>query len=137
MTYDKDEHISILANQLRRGNVIAFLGAGISKTYTDELTGKTYRGLPGAQEIVDDLVNKKGYLSSDMTFEQAFFAIKSKESRNEVERIIEDYIDLPTLNPLPAHHLLADMSFSAFVTTNYDELLEKLNIMIDLMVAEN
>lgn len=125
MAYDKNEHISILANQLRQGNLIAFLGAGVSRTYKDESTGKIYRGLPTAREIVNDLANRKEYIDANMTFEQAFFLIKLKESRNEVNRILEDYINTPTLSPLPAHQLLADMSFSAFVTTNYDQLLEK------------
>lgn len=125
MTYDKTEHISILANQLRSGNIIAFLGAGVSRTYKDELTGKVYRGLPTATEIVKNLAQEKSYVNSNMTFDQALFMIKIKEGRNEVERILEDYIDVPTLAPLPAHRLLADMSFSAFVSTNYDEMLEK------------
>lgn len=125
MVYNKNEHISILADQLRQGNVIAFLGAGISRTYQDEHTGKVYRGLQTANEIVCDLAQKKEYINSGMLFDQALFMIKLKESRNEVERILEDYIDIPTLNPLPAHQLLADMSFSAFITTNYDQLLEK------------
>ena len=125
MTYDKNEHISILANQLRNGNIIAFLGAGISRSYKDELTGKIYRGIPTAKEIVDDLANKKSYINTNMTFDQALFMIKVKEGRNEVERILEEFIDVPPLTPLPAHRLLVDMSFSAFVTTNYDEMLEK------------
>ena len=125
MTYDKNEHISILANQLRNGNIIAFLGAGVSRSYKDELTGKVYRGIPAAKEIVDDLANEKSYINTNMTFDQSLFMIKVKEGRNEVERILEEFIDMPTLTPLPAHRLLADMSFSAFVTTNYDEMLEK------------
>lgn len=125
MAYFEDENISILANQLRKGNLIAFLGAGISRTYRDELTGKEYRGLPTAKEIVSDLLSKKKYLNANMSFDQALFMIKLKEGRSEVEKILEEYIDIPTLNSLPAHYLLADMSFSAFLTTNYDRLLEK------------
>ena len=109
MTYDKNEHISILANQLRNGNIIAFLGAGISRSYKDELTGKIYRGIPTAKEIVDDLANKKSYINTNMTFDQALFMIKVKEGRNEVERILEEFIDVPPLTPLPAHRLLVDM----------------------------
>lgn len=121
----EDEAISILTSQLRQGNLVAFLGAGISKTYKDELTGKIYRGLPTAKEIVGNLLDKKRYLNADMSFDQALFRIKLKEGRGEVERVLEEYIDVPTLAPLPAHYLLADMSFSAFMTTNYDQLLEK------------
>lgn len=125
MTNNKNEYISILADQLRKGNVIVFLGAGISRTFKDEHTGKEYRGLPSAKEIVKDLADSKEYIEPNMRFDQALFMVKLKEGRNEVERILEDYIDVPTLNPLPAHQLLADMSFSAFITTNYDQLLEK------------
>lgn len=125
MAYFEDENISILASQLRKGNLIAFLGAGISRTYRDEHTGKVYRGLPTAKEIVSDLLSKKKYLNADMSFDQALFMIKLKEGRSEVEKLLEEYIDIPTLDSLPAHYLLADMSFSAFITTNYDRLLEK------------
>lgn len=125
MAHFEDEDISILTSQLRQGNLVAFLGAGISKTYEDEYTGKIYRGLPTAMEIVSDLIDKKRYISANMSFEQALFMVKLKEGRGEVERVLEEYIDVPTLNPLPAHYLLADMSFSAFITTNYDQLLEK------------
>lgn len=125
MAYFEDENTSILAGQLRQGNLVAFLGAGISRTYKDEYTGKVYRGLPTAKEIVKDLLDKKKYLNADMSFEQALFMVKLKEGRSEIQKILEEYIDIPTLDSLPAHYLLADMSFSAFITTNYDQLLEK------------
>ncbi len=125
MTHFNQENTSILADQLRKGALVAFLGAGISRTYKDEHTGKVYRGLPAAREIVNDLLNRKKYLNANMSFEQAFFMIKLKEGRSEVEKILEEYLDIPTLDSLPAHYLLADMSFSAFITTNYDQLLEK------------
>lgn len=125
MEAEKKENISILASKLRKGDVIVFLGAGVSKTYEDPITGKVYRGVPVAKEIVNDLASKKEYISLNMPFDQAFFMIKLKEGRNEVERVLEDYVDMPTINPLPAHQLLADMSYTAFITTNYDCLLEK------------
>lgn len=117
--------IPILADKLRQGNVVAFLGAGASRTYVDDRSGKTYPGLPSASEIVQSLSKKKPYINENMSFPQVMFMVKQVENRNEVERILEDHIDAPTLNPLPVHQLLADMSFSAFITTNYDRLLEK------------
>lgn len=117
--------IPILADKLKQGNVVAFLGAGASRTYVDDRSGKTYPGLPSASEIVQSLSKDKPYINESMSFPQAMFMVKHVEGRNEVGRILENYVDAPTLNPLPVHQLLADMSFSAFITTNYDRLLEK------------
>lgn len=125
MAYENDEFLSILSNQIRQGNLIVFLGAGLSRTYTDTTTGKTYYGIPAAREIIENISKEKVYISQDMSFEQAFFMIKNREGRTEVERVLEDYVDIPTLKPLPAHELLAEMSFPAFITTNFDGLLEK------------
>lgn len=116
---------SILANKLREGNLVAFLGAGASRTYIDSDTGKKYDGLPGANEMVTDIARKKPYINSAMTFEQAFFMIKNREGRAELERVLQGYIDLPHILPLPSHDLLANMPFSAFMTTNFDQLMER------------
>lgn len=124
MEHNNTEIISILSNQLKQGNMVAFLGAGVSRTYINDQTGAVHRGLPASKEIVENLSKKKAYLERDMSFDQALFMVKLKEGRSEVERILEDYINVSTLPPLPAHQLLSDMPFSAFITTNFDRLLE-------------
>jgi translation initiation factor 2B subunit (eIF-2B alpha/beta/delta family) len=119
------DYFEILATKLKNGELAAFLGAGISKTYKDPRTGKTYQGLLDASSIVERLVEKKSYLTKDLSFGQAFFLLKNQEGRTELERNILDFIDKPGISPLPAHELLANMPFSVFLTTNFDSLTEK------------
>lgn len=120
-----DEYCKLLSDKLKQGDVIAFLGSAVSKTYKDRRTNKTYFGIKMASEIVKDLSEKKMYIKPDMNFEQAFFSIKYKEERNEVERLLQGYIKTHNMNPLPAHSILAGLDFSAYLTTNFDNLLEK------------
>lgn len=120
-----EEYFELLATKLKKGDLAAFLGAGVSRTYKDPRTGKNYYGILGGSAIVEKLAQKKMYLSNDLSFEQAFFLLKHKEGRSELERIIQDFIDKPAINPLPAHELLANMPFSVFLSTNFDTLMEK------------
>jgi translation initiation factor 2B subunit (eIF-2B alpha/beta/delta family) len=119
------EYFELLATKLKSGNLAAFLGAGVSKTYSDVCAKKCYQGLLSASDIVKELIQEKKYLTEDLSFEQAFFLIKKKEGRIELENIIRRLIDKPGTHPLPAHKLLANMPFSAFLTTNFDTLTEK------------
>ncbi len=120
-----DEYCNLLSDKLKQGDLIAFLGSAVSKTYKDERTNKTYLGIKMASEIVKDLSEKKTYIKPNMNFEQAFFTVKYKEERNEVERLLQGYINVHNINPLPAHSILSDLGFSAYLTTNFDNLLEK------------
>lgn len=121
---DINEICNILADKIEKGNAIAFLGAAVSKEYKDQRTGKVYKGIKTANEIVKDLKSKKHYIKEDMGFEKAFFSIKYNEGRNELERILCEYTNIP-IDPLPAHNLLAELDFSTYMTTNFDCLMEK------------
>jgi translation initiation factor 2B subunit (eIF-2B alpha/beta/delta family) len=113
-----------LAENLREGNLVAIVGAGLSLPYTDPESERTYPGLPGARHLVS-LLAKRAYISSDMLFDQACFLYKKREGRADLERFLLGELDRPGISPLPAHHLLASMPFSSFVTTNFDVLLER------------
>lgn len=118
-----------LSFKLKDGNLVAFAGAGVSKTFTEKGSGKIYEGIPTASEIVKSLATELRYIDVDMPFEKAFFLIKKSEGKQGVIRRLENYINRKNINPLPAHDLLASMPFSAFLTTNFDTLLERaLNI---------
>lgn len=125
MITDSSTAITLLADKLHQGDLVVFLGAGASRTYVDTRNGKTFPGIPAAGEIVQQLVKSKPYVKDNMTFPQAMFMIKKTEHRNEVERILEDAIDNPTLVPLPVHRHLAVLPFSAYITTNYDRFIEE------------
>lgn len=116
-----------LAQLLRDGNLAAFVGAGVSKTYVDKTTNRIFSGIPTANEIVEDLKKKVPYIDekNKITFERAFFLIKNHEGRQGLERRILSYIDRRNVRSLPAHELLASMPFSVYLTTNFDNLLER------------
>lgn len=114
-----------LSFKLKDGNLAAFTGAGISKTFTEKGTGKIYEGIPTASEIVKSLAVELRYINESMPFEKAFFLMKKNESRQGVIRRLEGFIDRKNINPLPAHGLLASMPFTAYLTTNFDTLLER------------
>jgi translation initiation factor 2B subunit (eIF-2B alpha/beta/delta family) len=120
-----DEALDILCDNLRKGNLTAFLGAGISRTFNDESNGKTYRGMPTASEVLDSVRSKKKYIPDGLSFDQAFFLVKEKESRSVLQQLICGYYDAAGAKPLPAHTILASLPFKSYVTTNFDLLLEK------------
>lgn len=116
-----------LAEQLKDKNLAAFIGAGVSCTYTDLSTKRQFSGIPTAGEIVTDLQKRVTYLKDekDLTFERAFFLIRNHEGRQGLEQRILGYVDKKNVSPLPAHDLLSTLPFSAYLTTNFDVLLEK------------
>lgn len=120
-----DTIVSLLGDKLKAGDVVAFVGAGVSRTYHDDSRGSEFPGLPSASEMVSVLAQQKHYIDPKMSFPKAMFMIKKYERRPELERCLVEQLSIPTLQPLPAHDLLAQMPFSAFITTNYDCLLEK------------
>lgn len=116
-----------LADHLKDRNVAAFIGAGVSREYTDSCTNRVFSGIPTAYEIVSDLKDKVSYIKPEkqLTFEQAFFLVKRHEGRQGLEKRLLGYINKRNVSPLPAHDLLSWLPFSAYLTTNFDMLLEK------------
>lgn len=114
-----------IAENLRTGNLVAVIGAGLSLPYQDPESKRSYPGLPGARQIVKGLSDRRAYISADMPFDEACFLFKKREGRSDLERVLTEELDKPGIPPLPAHQLLATMPFAGFVTTNYDTLLER------------
>jgi len=113
-----------LSDYLHEGSLVAFVGAGASRSYEDPASGQTFPGLMTASEIVQDLDRKRGYINADMGFLEACFLFKQQEGRVGLERYLQECIDRPAIKPLPAHVILANTPFAAYVTTNYDRLME-------------
>lgn len=114
-----------LVDNLRQENLVAFLGAGVSRMYTDPNTKRMYPGLPTASEIVATMAERYPEIDGDLSFIEACFLYKKKYSRGALEIFLLEQIDRPVIKPLPAHVILANLSFAAFITTNYDDLLER------------
>ena len=113
-----------LVEQLRQGNLIAFLGAGVSLPYHDVESGTQYGGLVSASKLVFEMAKTRSYIDENMPFHEACFLYKQHEGRSGLELFLSSHLDRPTLKPLPAHYLLSALPFASVITTNYDTLVE-------------
>jgi translation initiation factor 2B subunit (eIF-2B alpha/beta/delta family) len=113
-----------LVEQVRSGNVVAFVGAGASRTYIDT-GGRQFNGVPGAAQMTAELSSRRQTIPLGSSFIEACFLFKSLGGRAELERFLTEHVDRAGLMPLPAHTLLSALPFSAYITTNYDRLLEQ------------
>jgi translation initiation factor 2B subunit (eIF-2B alpha/beta/delta family) len=119
------DELEQLAGQLRSGNLVAFVGAGASRTFRDETSGREWPGLPAGDEIAEAMKSERTYIGEHHTLPQACFLWKMREGRGNLERFLLSQLDRTNVQPLPAHTLLAYLAFSAYFTTNYDLLLER------------
>jgi translation initiation factor 2B subunit (eIF-2B alpha/beta/delta family) len=119
------DQLEQLASQLRNGNLVAFVGAGASRTFRDDTSGREWPGLPGGSEIVARMVQERSYIGDYHTLPQACFLWKIREGRGSLEKFLLSQLDRTNVEPLPAHTLLAYLAFSAYFTTNHDTLLER------------
>jgi translation initiation factor 2B subunit (eIF-2B alpha/beta/delta family) len=117
--------ISCLVDALRDGSLVAFVGSGASQTYTDPQIHHTYAGLPASGDIVRTMAERRKYIGKSLSFPEACFLLKRQESRGQLEKLLLEAFDRPVVKPLPAHVILANLPFTAFITTNYDQLLER------------
>lgn len=113
-----------IVEHLRDGSLVAFLGAGASRAYLDAGSGQHFTGIPSGSDVVKAMAERRQYIEPSMTFKQACFLFKAKEDRGALERFLVEVLDKPVVDPLPAHRIAADLPFCAFVTTNFDPLLE-------------
>ena len=58
-----------------------------------------------------------------MPFEKACFLYKEEYKRFGLSKLLENTYG-EKMNPLPAHLMLAELPFSAYISMNYDVLLE-------------
>jgi translation initiation factor 2B subunit (eIF-2B alpha/beta/delta family) len=119
------EQLTQLADALRSGGLVAFVGAGASTTFHDSGSGREWIGLPVAKQIVGDMSRERPYVGEHHTFPQACFLWKMREGRGSLEKFLLSRLDKPNIKPLPSHTLLANLPFAAYFTTNFDTLLER------------
>jgi len=119
---EKQDCYRVLSEKIHEGNCIAFIGAGVSRSYSYQ--GREYQGIPMASELVNIWKASRNFLSETKNLEEASFLIKYYEGRQGLEKSLKKEID-KSISPLPAHNLLANIDFSCFVSMNFDTLLEK------------
>ena len=110
-----------LRNSLSAGNVVAFVGAGMSAG----------AGLPGWYGLIKELSSRVGYAlppaewaSSETLIDAAQYYI-NKEGLYSLIAFLKDRLDTTDKSPTRAHQALARLPVSTIFTANYDNLLER------------
>lgn len=113
-----------IARHINNQNLVALIGAGVSRSWIDPDTGRSWPGLPAASDVVAEIAKIQGK-GAELTFPEACFMYKRDHGRPSLERLLLDSLDRGTIQPLPAHSLLAGFSLPMYLTANYDTLLER------------
>jgi hypothetical protein len=124
--------------ELQSGDVILFLGAGLSKN----------SGLPDWFQLTKPLADAIQYrlpaLEADINNEHLVVAAQyyeNKFGRNGVVRYLRRQLDTTGISPSSAHYLLTLLPVKSIFTTNYDNLMERtyqdLDRQVNLIVDES
>ncbi|MBB3086597.1 SIR2 family NAD-dependent protein deacylase [Geodermatophilus sabuli] len=121
-TWDLPQHLRDLADDLgeraRRGQLAAFVGAGVSAA----------AGLPTWEQLLTELAEQSGLDGglrkglARLPAQDAAALLARELGREQLESYVEERFG-PTRYAL-AHALIADLPVQEFVTTNYDPLVE-------------
>jgi hypothetical protein len=110
-----------LRSSLSAGNVVAFVGAGLSAG----------AGLPGWYALIKELSSRVGYelppaewTSSEILIDAAQYYI-NREGLFSLIAFLKDRLDTTGKSPTIAHQALARLPISTIFTANYDNLLER------------
>jgi hypothetical protein len=106
-----------LVEQLRKGNIMLFCGAGISISAN---------GLPSSGQLVQELAQRANLGdASKLDLPAVAQAYAGKKGIQNLIAYITDRIDNPRYKPLRTHELIAELPFKYLFTTNWDNLQEK------------
>ncbi len=114
----------ILAQSLREDRLIALVGSGASAMAKDKY--RDYRGLPTPSEFVESISHRYSYILPSMTFTDACDTLYKYERRAGLEDALLRYYRIPsTFEIPPAHRILSWLPFSLYITSNYDQFIER------------
>lgn len=137
-----------IADVLKKGQVIPFLGAGVNfgvrQPPDAKWTSNVCSFLPSGSELAHFLASKTGFPSNDehdlMDLAKVSSYFVETSARRRLRERLHDVFD-HDFSPCDIHSYLAEVSASSpllIVTTNYDDLIEqafkKLNRPFDLVV---
>jgi len=106
-----------LIEQLKKGNVVLFCGAGISISPG---------GLPSGKQLARELAERAGEPELvNASLPEVAQAYELKMGHQSLIEYIANRIDDPRYIPLRTHQLIAALPFTNIVTTNWDNLLEE------------
>jgi hypothetical protein len=110
-----------LKRDLLSGNVILFIGAGLSSGV----------GLPGWYSLIHELSQRVGYdlppakyATGDSLIDAAQYYVNCN-GLNSLVMVLKDRLDTTGIAPSEAHQALAQLPVSMVFTANYDDLLER------------
>lgn len=102
-----------LVEQLQRGNVVLFVGAGLS----------IGAGLPGWGALVRPLAERIGYSGDDLLKAAQYY--ENRNGRHALITYLRDQLDTTAVESTENHDLLARLPANIVFTTNFDDLLER------------
>lgn len=125
MALDSVSAAQILARALADERLIALVGAGASGRFKSP-SGREHEGVPTPSELVEIAQRQFQYLQGITSFNATFDAMLDRERRAAVEEFLLRYYKVPETFPLPpSHRLLAWIPFSLYITSNYDQFIER------------
>jgi hypothetical protein len=117
-----DTFVGDLTTSLSRGDVVLFIGAGLS----------IGAGLPGWGALVRPLAEAVGYrLPAEdqfITADHLLTGLQHYENQRGRQNLIQhlcDKLDTTTVDPTPVHQVIASLPVHILFTTNYDDLIEQ------------
>lgn len=120
-TMDKLDRYADLKDNLHKGNVVAFVGAGLS----------IGAGLPGWYRLISELAQRIGYelppaqWATGEALIDAAQAYINEQGLHSLVMFLKDRLDTTGKLPTAAHQALARLPISLVLTANYDDLLER------------
>ena len=118
---DSQSNYGPLRKNLAAGNVVAFVGAGMSID----------AGLPGWYKMIEEMCQDIGYslpppnhATSESLINAAQYFV-NKENLHALIAFLKDRLDTSDKEPTSAHLSLARLPISTVFTANYDDLLER------------
>ncbi|MDR3572067.1 MAG: SIR2 family protein [Candidatus Pacebacteria bacterium] len=122
---ESSDAAEILARALNDDRLVALVGASASARYVDG-NGRSYPGLPTPTELVQIASDNIGYIKPEFSFNEVFDLIKEREGRAQVEQFLLQYYKIPKAFDIPpCHQHLAWLPFSQYITSNYDQFIER------------
>jgi hypothetical protein len=119
-----------LVERIKKGQCLLFLGAGINIGSTDPAFPypEDHRPLQ-AERLARELVAGTDYKrkmpkAADTDLPKAALFLETSVSRQFLINILKEHLR-EGKHPSPVHQMLARLPFSIFITTNYDNLLER------------
>jgi hypothetical protein len=118
---DTPDRYADLKDNLNKGNVIAFVGAGLS----------IGAGLSGWYSLISELARRIGYelpptqWATGEALIDAAQAYINEQGLHSLVAFLKDRLDTTGKPPTAAHQALARLPISTVLTANYDDLLER------------